>query len=349
MSDEEKFKHINMGVWLRLTGVAQGAIHRDKVSRWSSNGEVEFHFSNQMRKWIQWTANAVATYGGGSMDGQGSFAILDLIGQFEPDPAFNLWVGRMLVPSDRSNFSGPYFMGPWNYPGLGGPREGAFGRNDGATVWGQAEGGLFKYYLGVFDMYGAKRSDGRFSKPLWSGRLNLSLLNPEPGFYNSSTYYGKDILAIGVGGQYQANGTAPGGIPDPSPGVSGVGLKNYSLFNTDLLFEKDLAGSGVLDVEGAFFKYMGDNETSDNSYFALLSYLTPDLAGSGKMQPLVRLQQMNYKSIAGVKPDPTTIVDAQVGYVLDSYSTRFALGLQHSKLSSKNVENALFLGVQLMK
>jgi hypothetical protein len=202
MSEEEKYKHINMGVWMRVEGVLQNQRHPEKMDRASTNGEVEFHFSNQMRKYFQWTANVVATYGGGNIDGTGSFGILDLIAQLEPDPAFNIWAGRMLVASDRSNFSGPYFMGPWNYPGAygSGPAEGPFGRNDGATIWGQAGGGVFKYYLGAYQLYGGAKP---VVQPLISGRINLALLSPEPGYYSSSTYYGKDILSLGVGGQYE--------------------------------------------------------------------------------------------------------------------------------------------------
>jgi hypothetical protein len=156
MSEEEKYKHINMGIWMRVTGVLQNQRHPEKMDRASTNGEVEFHFSNQMRKYFAWTANLVATYGGGDPNGSEvtlngnsgttDVGILDLIAQLEPDPAFNFWAGRMLVASDRSNFSGPYFMGPWNYPGAygSGPKEGPFGRNDGATIWGQAGGGIFK-------------------------------------------------------------------------------------------------------------------------------------------------------------------------------------------------------------
>ncbi|HTA19747.1 MAG TPA: hypothetical protein VK989_10670, partial [Polyangia bacterium] len=139
--DEEKYKHINMGVWSRVTGILQNTRHPEKVDRPQTDGEVELHMSNQMRKYLQWTANFVAEYGSGSLDGSGArIGILDLIAQLEPDPAFNIWAGRMLVPSDRANFAGPYFMAPWNYPGAygAGPSEGPYGRNDGVTVWGQA-------------------------------------------------------------------------------------------------------------------------------------------------------------------------------------------------------------------
>lgn len=347
--DAEKYKHINMGVWNRTGFALQNGRNPKKLNGIGMGGEVEFHFSNQMRKTVAWTANLVAGYGapdGGSScggpDGRcgitGSASVLDLIAQFEPDPAFNVWVGRMLVASDRSNFSGPYFMAPWIYPlfigpqgnpyAVVGPKEGPSGRNDGATVWGQFAGGMFKYYLGAYNMH-----DARF-KPLISGRLNLSLLTPEPGYYSSSTYYGTDILSIGVGGQYQKNGDQP---------VATGPTYDYGLFNADLLFEKNLPGSGVVDVEGAFYKYVGDGQGMKFSYMALASYLTPD-SGMGKFQPLVRIQQADMKADA-----PTaTQIDAQVGYVVDGYATRFALGYSHGKAGDAS-SNSVFAGVQLQK
>ena len=305
-----------------------------------------------MRKYLEWTANLVATYGAGSIDGSsaagvdgvtpnpaaGHVGVLDLIAQFEPDDAFNLWVGRMLVPSDRANFSGPWFSAPWIYPlflgpqnapfAVVGPKQGPFGRNDGATVWGQFNGGLLKYYVGAYNLHDATQ------KPLISGRLNLSLLNPEPGYYHSSTYYGMDVLAIGVGGQYQKNGDA-----------AATGAKDYGMFNADLLFEKSLAESGVVDLEGAFYKYIGDNEPLKWSHFALASYLSPEVVGVGKFQPLVRVQQAIPKNGG----DTVTQLDAQVGYVVDTYATRLALGVTHASAGAGVSSNAVFLGVQMQK
>lgn len=345
--DAETYKHINMGVWNRTGFALQNGTNPKKLDGIGMGGEVEVHFSNTMRKGMSWTANFVAAYGapdGATTPGgiTGTAAILDLIAQYEPDPAFNLWIGRMLVASDRSNFSGPYFMAPWIYPlflgpqgspyAVVGPKEGPYGRSDGATVWGAFGGGMLKYYLGAYDLF-----DSVAARPLISGRVGLSLLSPEPGYYGSSTYYGKDILAIGVGGQYQKNGD----LQDPNDLNSD--RKDYGMVLADALFEKDLKASGVLDVEGAFYKYIGDYQSKKFSFMALASYLLP----GNKFQPLVRLQQAKFKDSAG--GNNVSMVDGQIGYLIDGYSTRLALGFAHSTDGGDGVSNALFAGLQLQK
>ena len=43
-------------------------------------------------------------------DGPGDHLIvMDAVGQFEVSPQVNIWVGRFLPPSDRSNLYGPYY------------------------------------------------------------------------------------------------------------------------------------------------------------------------------------------------------------------------------------------------
>jgi hypothetical protein len=239
----------------------------------------------------------------------------------------------MLVPSDRSNFSGVWFASPWYYPGLYvpfappvGPRQGPNGRNDGVTLWGQAEGGMFKYYASAFNLHDPS------ANPLLSGRLNLSLLSPEPGYYHSSTYLGdKEILAIAIAGQYSKDGSPGATEPD-----------DYSEFNADILYEKPL-DAGTLTLEAAFYKYMGDGESIDYSYFGVISWLTKDKIGWGQIQPLVRLQQA--KPVSG---DSWMMLDAQLGYFVSAYAARFALGFQRSDVLGQD-GNAIYAGVQLMK
>jgi hypothetical protein len=322
---------MSMNTWLRLGGVGQNFGEPKKINRFSGDAELDILLSGQIVEMIGLTANLVANFGNVTPEGTitGDVNVMDLIAKFDLHDAFHFWAGRMLVPSDRSNFSGPWFIAPWKYPGFFkpfsapvGPRQGPNGRNDGATVWGQAGGGIFKYYAGVYDLWDSN------ARPLLSGRLSLSLLNPEPGYYGSSTFYGKDLLGIGVAAQFQK--AAAGGTTD------------YGEINADILFEKELKGAGVIDIEGAFYKYFGD--VNDYSYFALISYLTPMKIGPGALQPLVRLQQN--RPTDGDKS--WTLVDAQLGYIIDTYAARIALGYQYQNVD--NVKgNQIFLGVQLQK
>jgi hypothetical protein len=337
---------LKLGVWARVDVVASNGATAapgnfpsgDEQDDTFSTGEFEFHAAGKVWKFVSLTLNLVASY---SPDLTSSATIMDGIVQIEPSPYFNVWLGRHLVPVDRSNFAGPYFMSPWFYPGFGFadgqvavPAEGPYGRNDGVTVWGQVEGGLFKYFLGAFDLQDPGAS------PLYSGRLSLSLLNPEPGFWGTATYHGLDLLSVGVGAQYKNNGSVQ---------VNGAGMTtavdDYSLFNVDVLFEKNLGDAGVLDLEGAFLKFNGDYAPTDAGWFALVSYILPGDVVGGKLQPLVRLQQ----ALSGVDGAPdSTLFDGQINYILNSYATRFSLGYRYGKAGDAEVK-ALFFGAQVQK
>ena len=330
---------LTLAAWMHMSNRLQNFKDPKKVNRFSQENELNLLLNGQIVRQVGFTASLVAGYGptapdSGSMNGY--VAILDLIGKLDVTEQLHLWVGRMLVPSDRSNFSGTWFMAPWYYPGryyngatkdnafFGapvGPRQGPSGRNDGATLWGEFGGGMLKYYASAFDLYSADNN------PLLSGRINLALISPEPGYYHSSTYYGaKDILALAIGGQFQK---AKGGGTD------------YSEFNADLLFEKNLGGAGVIDIEGAFYKYEGS--TIETSYFVVASYLTPAKVGPGLIQPLVRLQQA--KPTEG---STWTILEGQIGYAIEAYAARLALGYQYTSAAGTK-GNALYLGLQLQK
>jgi hypothetical protein len=331
----EDLGKIDIHAWGRADVVLGNGKKLDDIG---SDGVIELHASGKVHKYFTLTGNLVGAYGGS--DGiSGNAHVLDAIVQFEPCDEFHLWMGRNLVPVDRSNFSGPWFMAPWNYPGfgfadgqVGAPREGPSGRNDGVTAWGFAAGGLIKYYIGAYDLYDRSQS------PLISGRINLSLLSPEPGFYSNSTYYGKDLLALGGGFQTKKNSsTAP---VDPADPTGPVFASNYTEFNADLLFEKTLPG-GVVDLEGAYYDFIGNHERTKSSWFGVASYLFTDVG----IQPLLRVQQAIPKADGA---DTATLVDAQLGYVLNGFATRFALGYQYGKAGDLKTQ-AIFLGAQLMK
>jgi hypothetical protein len=319
---------------------------RDELDDIGSDGEADVVFWGQIHPFVKWQAGFVGSYGLGTNT---RADVLDLVAKVEIAEALNLWVGRMPVPSDRSSLSTVWAMPTWNSPGrysayppvstVGttrpwpGPRYGSYSRGDGVTVWGQLHGGLLKYYAGAFDL------DQPDKSPLYSARLSLSLLNPEPGYLSSSGYYGnKNVLALGVGAQHQTSGSLP------ASGLT-VLATDFNEVNTDLLFEMNGGTAGVVDVEGSFAKVWADHDLASYQVMGLASYLVPIDVGIGRFQPLLRCQFAG----SGKAADATSFtgVDAQLGYIVDGYHARLLAVYQYAKLQGRR-ENTILFGLQLL-
>jgi hypothetical protein len=280
---------------------------------------------------------------------------MDVIGQLDFMDEFHIWGGRMLTPSDRSNFSGPWFISAWDYPGVynvpgSGTHPGAFvyigprgteeiGREVGTTVWGDFGKGKFKYYLAALDLDNAPQNT-----PLYSARVAYDFLGNEPGFYGSSTYYGaQDIVALGVAAQYQ-NRFAPVGSPHPD---------DVTELNADLLAEFKVGNGGAVTGEGAFYHVDSGKSAGvmpfDDAWFIVASYLT-DPIGPGKIQPLFRYQGFTNK-MSG--PDVNgTILEGEVNYVMKDYFAKLSLGFQHTSIlygGTNTYGNAIQFGFQIQQ
>ncbi|HXX66691.1 MAG TPA: hypothetical protein VEK07_05900 [Polyangiaceae bacterium] len=326
---------------------------------------VEARFHGKATDLFSWVANfnavldqqeyASTNAGAASVGLKGALGIMDLIAQYQPIKEFNIWAGRLLVPSDRSNFSGPFFISPWNYPGFYvpgapplGPKDGPTGRDQGVTVWGNAIGDTLKYYFGV---YGIDLD----AQPYFSGRVSYTLQGSEPGYFGSSTYYGaKSVATIGLGAQYQKNGSFDT--------TTGTPTKNTGLVMVDGLAE-EVTGAGTFSVEGQYYHFnagysfaggfiagataplvdTGIVAAPENAFYLLFAYLTPENIGIGKLQPLVRLQQT-------FSPD-WTVFDAALAYVIKDYSARVVATYQHIGRGTSGgpdpTQNAIQLGIQL--
>jgi hypothetical protein len=339
-------------VGTRLAVRVQNPIAPQKLDDTASNGEVEVVFTGKIHPFLHWQAGFIGSYGEPAATMDHSAAVLDLVGKVDIAEAFHLWLGRMPIPSDRASPSTVWAIAPWTLPGrysvfapwtlpgrygdyaplpaAAGPRQGENDRGDGVTLWGQRGGGRLKYYLGVFDLDQPKKS------PLYTGRLCLSLLSPEPGFFTSSTYYGsKDVLAFGVGGQHQTSGSL---LVTTDRFIQ----SDFNEVNADLLFEKNGGTAGVIDVEASLAKQWGDAESVTYQWFALVSYLLPIDVGIGRFQPLLRIQH----ATSGVDA-ASTRVDAQLGYLVDGYHARIVSIYQYTSLQGQT-ENAILFGLQLL-
>jgi hypothetical protein len=317
----------------------------------------ELRLRGDLNDYFGWTADFNALLDG---DGVGAstggstyadFSIEDLIARFKASNEFHIWAGRLLVPSDRSNFSGPFFTSPWNYAGFYfpgkaaplGPKDFANGRDQGATVWGNVADDKFKYYVGVYgiDQGGPNSSQPPTANPYYSARLSYTLQGSEPGYFGASTYYGeKNVVTIGLGGQYQKDGIGA---------TATTAAKDMFMGMADILAEENVPGTGTFTFEGQFYKFTDGYEFSGpgflspkEAFYVLFSYLTPEPLGIGKLQPLVRLQQTI---------DPGwTIFDGALAYVMKAYDARIVLTYEHIDTGSQGgANNSLQFGVQLQK
>jgi hypothetical protein len=317
---------INVGAWARISARFQGTDPKklDDQSMDSVYGEI--HAGGKIHKNVSVTVNFNASGLGGTA------GIMDAIVGFDFADPFHVWVGQLLVPVDRANYAGPFFMIPWNYPTfydvgnnhvVGAPHEGPSGRNAGAVVWGDFMEGTFKYMVGAFPGTDVTKS------PLYSGRLGLAIIGKEPGFWGNATYYGdKDILALGVSGQFQRKGsagTAATGMPAP--------VDDYSLISADALAEFKLGGGAWVTLEAAGYHFAGDFNPVKDQFFVMGAIASGPI-GYGNLQPMVRYQWA--KSKFPVADNTISAIDVGLSYLLKGPALRTMATFQHTDLGFKD-------------
>lgn len=307
----------------------------------------ELRVSGKVTDIIGWTANF--TVDGRSRAAAGNGApiafqaqALDIIGQLDFMDEFHVWMGRMLTPTDRSNFSGPWFMPGWTYLGVMptgyfGPRgTEEVGREVGGTIWGDIGKGKFKYYAMIGDLDGNVGSQGGFAgtSPLFAGRVQYAAIGSEPGFYGSSTYYGgQDILAIGVAAQYQNKYECVALTFNCFPGTPGTD----ALFglNADVLFEKKTE-AGTPGIEAAFYYADGDTRPYNNYFYVIPTFTTGEiLPYKGKLNALFRLQMgmTGDDNAAGNTKATHTMLEPSIAYLFKDYFAKVQLTYTYAMMN----------------
>ncbi|NKB82376.1 MAG: hypothetical protein GKS05_10910 [Nitrospirales bacterium] len=377
-------KWISLGVGARMSF---GLIEDDSPDRdnWSNDFRLEnmrIYLNGQIHKYLKFeintecqdcpiTGHAASAHPGGHPGSSAEMVVLDAIAKFEFNPYFNIWAGRLLVPLDRAELSGPFYQNTFDFdktpfypsdfgnPGAGVASAGRFGRDDGINIWGAFMDGKLSYVVGAFDgLDGVANQDDNL---LYAGRVSFNFLNVEknPGYYTSSTYYGNggDILTVAWAFNYQNDGSGTA----MNPG-------NFFGHSTDLLFEKVLPNKGVATVEGEYKVFDADLSGSirngtdattcfcmfdGDSYSVAALYLFPDKIGIGQFQPYVRYTE-NMSDIVGDAEE----LEIGTNYVIDGHNARLSLMWQHGDIATKGriakfgqagnggVVDAIKLGIQ---
>lgn len=275
----------------------------------------------------------------------GSVRILDAIAEINVVPEFHVWAGRFTVPADRSNLSGPFFGPLWNYPGIYGnvftigPTAGAVGRDVGAMVWGDVGKGRFKYF------FATQALEDQESKPRMTGRVNLSFLDREPGFYNAGSYLGKrDVVSVGGSLQFQPDGRR---TPIDSEDPQSILAIDGHLWGAevDFIAEKNFGRAGVPTLEGTYYVF-DEHAPYRHAYFISGAYLLPWQLGPGQLQVGTRWQQ----ALPNLDSDRALHgMDATAAFLFAGYRARLAVVYQRQQLADAGPAwNAIHLGFQFI-
>jgi hypothetical protein len=264
-----------------------------------------------------------------------SIHLLDAIVKFEFNDYANIWAGRMIPPSDRVTMDGLFFINGWDNPFVSNYPSVFEGRDDGVAYWGQAGAGRFKWEFGLYN------GQGRFGAgndwpvgvtgPNTNGdvefamRLQYDFLDPEPGYYSQSTYYGqKNIAAIGFAMMDQPNAM-----------TDGVHTGTFVGWNLDFLAENKMTRWGSGTFEAAYYNYNvgGDvaNDVAGKAWFVFGGWLLPQPIGCccvcGRFRPWVRYQHYSYddETVAGDNHAPTSEWDVGLDFIFCcTNNTRFS-------------------------
>ena len=350
--DETKWISLGIGVRSSFTTVENAAGNGSSRSKDFNLDNARIYINGQIHKYIKFEFNTECFF----CDNQAlrNFDVLDAVGKFEISPMFNIWAGRLLVPSDRAEMSGPFYANTYEfnktpfYPSdfsttFGTDGAGVYGRDDGVNLWGSSAQGKLQYVFGVFNglesssTSGANQSDNL----LFGVRIAYNFLTPEknPGYYTSSTYYGNggDIFTLAFAGQHQEDGA--GTILNPG---------DFSGMSVDMLFEKVLGNKGVATIEAEYKVFDSDYNTAaftdggagffmfdGDAWTATALYLFPQKTGVGQFQPYVRLTD--------VSPDNSSDRDefeVGVNYIISGHNARIAAFYQSGDIETKGLNYA---------
>jgi hypothetical protein len=361
-ADDDKWISVGMGLRTSFNAQENGAASGQAYSNEFAIDNARIYVNGKVHKYIGFefntdcfnckTMQGAGPFVGGSQNfgGNSSIGLLDAIGKFEFNEMANLWVGRMLLPSERGSLNNAFYNAIYtstptpgfpaaysqNFNGVGAGGAGLNGRDNAATFFGKIHpfGTHLLYVLSVSQ--GLRGGPNTGNSLMYTGRLQWNLLNDEknPGYYTMGTYYGTmgDIVAIGVSGQHQKDGA----------GSVTSGTSDFTAVTVDLLVEKLLPNNmGVFTFNGEFKRFFanyGAPATANANCFCVFNgdswsvnalYLIPQEIGIGRFQPYMR-----YTSI-----DPrysTMRQEWEVGtnYVISGHNARVAAYYTYGDISS---------------
>ena len=248
--------------------------------------------------------SAVGTFSINDGESDSNFQLLDAVVRFNIHDAFKVNVGKFKYNFSRENLEAcemPLTLDRSLF--IRAPL--VTTRDMGVAAWGNLYNDKFQYRIDV--MEGRKAVSGETapkSNFRYTGRMHLSLLDPENDYGYKGTYLGeKKVLTVGAAYQFEQKVAY-------ADTLNNTGAKSYSAWTIDGFFEYPVKDIGTFTVSAAYAKYdlddayLGVNPDSGtiglngekNGWYAKAGYMLPNLP----MQFFGRYEQWNFASLNNI-------------------------------------------------
>jgi hypothetical protein len=225
------------------------------------------------------------------------------------------------LSTDRSLFIlGPFSKNLWYYSKTT--------RDNGVVALGNLFSDVFQYRLAIME---GNRYEGSTSPPdpgfRYTGRVHVSLLDPESGWGYRGSYLGKKkVLTFGAGYEME---------PKAVYGAGMKGTQDYKAYTYDAFYEQPTE-FGTFTLSGAYLKEdfgnVGisgvpgtiDQEGEKNGWYTKGAYML------GKTQLFGRYEKWSFAWLNGVTGEILTYISGGVNYYIKGQDLRLTLEASHT-------------------
>lgn len=215
-------------------------------------------------------------------------------------------------------------------------------RDKGVAVWGNLFNNIFQYRADV--MQGRDTTTEAAPQPKsnyrYSGRLHVTLLDPEKDYGYKGTYLGKKKV-LTVGGAYQYESKAA-----YADTVAKTDAKDYKGWTADLFFEYPVAKIGTFTASAAYETidldnaYQGANPDPDtiglngekNGYYMKVGYMLPTLP----LQFFGRYERWSFAILNGIVDQEVNWYGGGINYYFRNQNLKLTLEVSRTEFDKRS-------------
>jgi hypothetical protein len=220
-------------------------------------------------------------------------------------------------------------------------------RDYGLVLWGNLFDAKVQYRLAA--MKGNNSGDDPQSNFRYTGRVHVSLLDPESSLVYRGTYLGtKKVLTFGAGYQFESNAVYANLAAKTLP-------KDYSAWTFDGFFEYPTP-AGTFTLSGAYLKtdfdgaYTGGDPDprsigingEKKGWYAKAGYMLPMKVGPGNIQVFGRYEEWKFAELTGVFDQKIKWFGAGVNYYLKGEDLRISLQYSNNDFNQETTDSKDF-------